>query len=72
VRGFVAGYVGRLVEEKGLMDMVDALVICPPEINLLFVGSGPFEEPLKRRVQELNKAEQVRFLPAQPLEDYPL
>lgn len=71
MRGFVAGYVGRLVEEKGLMDMVEALPSCSSEINLLFVGSGPFEEPLKRRVQELNKADQVRFLPAQPLEGLP-
>jgi glycosyltransferase involved in cell wall biosynthesis len=43
VRGFVAGYVGRLVEEKGLMDMVDALAACSSEINLLFVGSGPLK-----------------------------
>jgi glycosyltransferase involved in cell wall biosynthesis len=71
LHGFVAGYVGRLVEEKGLMDMVEALTSCPSDINLLFVGSGPFEDALKSRVQELNKVDQVRFLPAQPLEELP-
>jgi glycosyltransferase involved in cell wall biosynthesis len=68
---FVAGYVGRLVEEKGLMDMVEALPFCPDGTRLLFVGSGPFQPNLERRVQELGKTEQVRFLPGQPLHDLP-
>jgi glycosyltransferase involved in cell wall biosynthesis len=71
LHGFVAGYIGRLVEEKGLMDAVEALALCPPKVQLLLVGEGPFEEALRSRVRELSKSEQVRFLPAQPLEKLP-
>ena len=40
VAGFVVGYVGRLVEEKGLTDLLDALPNCPPEVHLVIVGTG--------------------------------
>jgi glycosyltransferase involved in cell wall biosynthesis len=70
-RGFVAGYVGRLVAEKGLMEMVDALPRCAAEVNLLFVGSGDHEAALRQRVQELGVTERVKFLSAQPLEKLP-
>ncbi len=71
--GFVAGYVGRLVEEKGLMDMVDALVApaCPPSANLLFVGAGPFKTALEERAAVLGKSDRVRFLPPRPLSELP-
>lgn len=69
--GFVAGYVGRLVEEKGLQDMVTALSRCPRETHLLFVGSGPLESELQRRARELGVAERVRFLPGRPLAELP-
>ena len=69
--GFVAGYVGRLVEEKGLMEMVDALTLCPSHFRLLFVGSGDYQGELERRVREIGKEDQVTFLPGRPLEQLP-
>lgn len=69
--GFTAGYVGRLVEEKGLMDLVEALRACDPEARAVFVGSGPFREPLQRRAEELGLDTRVHFLPARPLEQLP-
>lgn len=71
LNGFVAGYVGRLVEEKGLMEMIDALPLCDPKTNLLFVGSGPHKEALEERARELNVSQRVRFLPARPLDELP-
>ena len=69
--GWTAGYVGRLVEEKGLADMVAALARCPPDVNLLFVGSGPFHSALEQKAAGLGLTERVRFLPAQPQDELP-
>jgi len=69
--GLVVGYVGRLVEEKGLMDLVEALACCAPHVNLLFVGTGPFQTPLETRARELGKEGHVRILPGRPLQELP-
>ena len=69
--GFVAGYAGRLVERKGLMDMVDALAFLPGEVRMVFAGSGGFQPRLAARARELGRAGQVHFLPARPLEELP-
>jgi glycosyltransferase involved in cell wall biosynthesis len=50
----VIGYMGRLVPEKGLNDMVDAAIsLQDPNVALLFVGAGTEEHPLKERVKNL-------------------
>jgi len=69
---FTVGYVGRLVEEKGLMDLVDALSLCPDDIHCIFLGTGPFEPALRRRVAQLNLVNRVYFLPARPLDQLPI
>ncbi len=69
--GFVVGYVGRLVEEKGLLDMVEALAQCPDEVSMLFVGSGPAAAALQQRANDLQLSARVRIMPAIPLEELP-
>ncbi len=69
--GFVCGYVGRIVEEKGLTEMVEALAHCPPDVNLAFVGTGPFQPELERFVRERKRQSQVHFLPLRPREELP-
>lgn len=71
VEGFVVGYVGRLVESKGTGDLVEALQQCPPDVNLLFVGAGPFEEELREKAVKSGVEGRVRFLGARPLEELP-
>ena len=69
--GFVAGYIGRIVEEKGLADMVDALALCPPDVTLLFLGAGDYQTELEQRVQAAGMTDRVRFLPPRPMDELP-
>ncbi len=68
---FLAGYVGRLVEEKGLLDLVDALEFCPPTMGVLLVGAGPLRGRLEHRAREIGKEAQLVFEQARPLDELP-
>lgn len=51
---FVAGYVGRLVPEKGIETLLRAAAARPrPDLDLLIVGSGPEEARLRLLAREL-------------------
>lgn len=70
---FVAGYVGRLVPEKGLADAVTALALLPERVRLLLVGDGPFRGQLEEHARRLNVAGRVQFVgsvPSTALPDY--
>jgi glycosyltransferase involved in cell wall biosynthesis len=69
--GFVCGYAGRLVEQKGLAEIVHALKECPPDVNVLFVGSGPYQEELEKLIAGLNLGNRVRFLADRGREELP-
>ncbi len=69
---FLVGYAGRLVEEKGLADLVAAVAQCPREVKLLFVGDGPFKAALELQIQQLNLADRTRIIPAVPLQKLPM
>jgi len=68
---FVVGYVGRLVEEKGLFDLVDAIAACPPAVNVVMVGSGPLAGALQARIGRQGLGDRARILPARPLGELP-
>jgi glycosyltransferase involved in cell wall biosynthesis len=59
--GFRIGYVGRLVEEKGLDDAIDAIRRAHAPVSLAIMGEGPHEARLRERVAELGLAERVTF-----------
>lgn len=64
--GCVVGFVGRLVPEKGVTDLVEAAAGLHGEWSLLFVGSGPLEEDLKTRARALGVGNRVKFTGSVP------
>ena len=69
--GFVVGYVGRLVEEKGLSDLVEAVRLCPPGVLLVTIGSGPMQPKLERMISEAGLSGRVRLLAGRPQSELP-
>lgn len=57
--------VGRLVHRKGqdtLIESFPEIVREIPNAHLLFIGEGPYEKYLKKRVKALNLADRVTFI----------
>lgn len=50
---FVVGFAGRLVPQKGLDCLVDAVVGLPPSVHLLVVGDGPHRATVLERARRL-------------------
>ncbi|MGA2232638.1 MAG: glycosyltransferase [Tepidisphaeraceae bacterium] len=69
--GFVIGYAGRLVPEKGLADLIDALALCPSDVNLILIGSGPLNPWLEAQRQSRGLGDRLRIIPSLPLEKLP-
>ena len=62
-RGFViGGAVGRLVVEKGVDLLVEAVAALPMPWRLVVCGSGPDRDRLERLAQKLNIADRVFFV----------
>lgn len=56
------GYVGRLVPQKGVSDLVRAFAPLASRAELFIVGRGPTEPELRQLAAALGIAERVRFL----------
>ncbi|MBN1249788.1 MAG: glycosyltransferase family 4 protein [Anaerolineae bacterium] len=59
-------YVGRLVPEKGIDVLLDALVPLQGSWRATLLGSGPAERELRERVNALGLADRVTFRPWLP------
>jgi len=60
-RGFSIGYVGRLVPEKGVDGLLEAVAGLGGAWRLQIVGHGPQEAELKARVRHLSLSHRVAF-----------
>ena len=61
---FRLGYVGRLVEEKGLDDVLSALERLPAAmVGFTVMGEGPYERALRARVDAAGLGGRVTFQP---------
>jgi glycosyltransferase involved in cell wall biosynthesis len=58
-RPFTIGYLGRLVEEKGLLVLLEALADLPGEWRLELYGHGPLEPVLRRVATSQGLSERV-------------
>lgn len=62
LQGFVIGYMGRLVREKGLEILLRAVTQLRNEYTLLLDGSGDFKPRLVELASELNILEHIVFV----------
>ncbi|WP_040442398.1 glycosyltransferase family 4 protein [Ktedonobacter racemifer] len=68
---FLLGYVGRLVEAKGLPTLIEALPKLPDYCQAVFIGVGPMREVLEKQAAELGVAERVTFKGSLPTYEIP-
>lgn len=68
---FTIGYAGRLVEQKGLWDLMEAVSMLSGHWKLLLYGSGPLREQLAKRAAALGLADRVIFRDRVPSAEMP-
>ncbi len=68
---FTIGYVGRLVEPKGLTLLVEALSDLPDFCRVVFIGHGPMKSELEELAIRLDVINRVIFKEALPPQDVP-
>lgn len=68
---FVVGYLGRLVPEKGVLDLVEAVAPLPASVRLRLIGDGIERRAIQRRAAQLSLGDRIELLPAVPSADVP-
>ncbi|MBI4654811.1 MAG: glycosyltransferase family 4 protein [Nitrospirae bacterium] len=68
---FIIGFMGRLVEEKGVLCLVDAVAKLESEFTLLFIGSGTLRGDILSRAHKLGLLERVKIIDQVPSIDVP-
>lgn len=69
---FLVGYLGRLVYEKGIDLLLEALAQLPPQVTLALAGSGDYEPQLRALANRLGVEQRVRWLGRLPRERVPV
>jgi glycosyltransferase involved in cell wall biosynthesis len=59
---FVLGYVGRIVQEKGLFTLLNALKYLPESVHCLLIGDGPNRDFLIAKAKALDLEARVHWL----------
>jgi len=68
---FTLGYLGRLVENKGLTLLIDALVSLPEYCRIVFIGNGPMQSELEAQAVRLGVIERITFKAGVPTYEVP-
>jgi glycosyltransferase involved in cell wall biosynthesis len=56
---FTVGFLGRLVVEKGVLDLVEALAGLPNAVRLVLIGDGVLRGAIEQRARALGLAERI-------------
>ena len=56
------GYIGRLVQEKGVGDLLQAMTLLPQKVHIVFIGSGDQKLELEKKARLLEISERVHFV----------
>lgn len=62
----VVGYIGRLVPEKGVLDLVEAVARLPETVRLRLIGDGASRPVIEARIAALGIGSRVELHPAVP------
>ncbi len=68
---FTLGYLGRLVENKGLFSLIEALVYLPEYCQVVFIGNGPIKGELEALAVRLGVSQRLTFKPGVPTYEVP-
>ncbi len=68
---FILGYLGRLVENKGLPLLLGALANLPDYCRVVFIGNGPMKSELETLAVHLGVTQRVTFKPGLPTYEVP-
>jgi glycosyltransferase involved in cell wall biosynthesis len=68
---FTIGFLGRLVENKGLPTIIEALAMLPNYCCAVFTGNGPMKSVLEEQAARLNVSERVTFKNGVPTYEAP-
>ncbi len=71
LRGFVIGFAGRFVPEKGVLDLIEAASRLREDYTLLFVGGGELESRMRALAAERGIAARLRIVPPVPHHEVP-
>lgn len=64
--GLVVGYVGRMVPEKGIETLIEALDLTGPGIEAVLIGEGPQRAALEAQVRARRLTDRIHFYPPVP------
>jgi len=68
---FRIGYFGRMIEQKGVLDIIEALRYLPDFVHLLLLGDGDLLPTIEARIAELDMQHRVALLPRVPSAEVP-
>jgi glycosyltransferase involved in cell wall biosynthesis len=59
---FVVGFIGRLVEEKGILDLIEAVSKLKEDVILLLMGSGPLRREIIHKAKKHGIEDRVKMI----------